>query len=88
MVEFLLEDLLARQRKLIALKDELLRSSSRVTTSKSLHLPVLILFFIDNVCRKLVFRDVLGKRSNRNFEDIQLNGELLYLNYSLPSRKA
>ena len=83
MKEFNLKDLFVRQKKLVGQKEELSRSSSRVITSKLLHLPVLILFSMYNVYRKVVFRDVLGKRSNGNFEDIQSNCELLHLNYSL-----
>ena len=73
----------SRQKKPATFKEELSKSSSQVITSKSSHLLDLILFSIDNVYRKLVFRDVLDKRSKWNFEDIQSNCELLYLNYSL-----
>jgi hypothetical protein len=87
MEEFFIEGLFIGLRDFNGLKEELSKSPSRIITSKSLHLPVSILFFIDNVYRKLVFRDVLDKRLKWNFEDIQSNGELLYLNYSLVTRE-
>ena len=83
MKEFNLKDLFVRQKKLVGQKEELSKSPSRVIMFKLLHFPVSILFSMYNVCRKLVFRDVLDKRSDGNFEDVQSNGELLHLNYSL-----
>ena len=83
MEEFNLRNLFVRQKRLVGQKEELAKSLSWVITFKSLHFPVSILFSMYNVYRKVVFRDVLGKRSDGNFEDVQSNGELLHLNYSL-----
>ena len=88
MEEFNLKGLFVRQKRLVGQKEELAKSPSRVVMFKLLYFPASILFSTYNVHRKLVFRDVLDKRSDGNFEDVQSNGELLHLNYSLVTGEA